>query len=174
MRWASRRLIRHEPQLYQWDHRLPASWCVLPDQCAGHPGVSYAMNRGFSLLEVVAVMALLFLLLGLSIWGFGGARERELREKVRTDLIRIDSAKSSWRVDHPQSVFPVDESSRFTAIQPYLKVGLQAVTNLSDLFPNPNLGGTVTYSINPETTTAGAEKGTAGNSFDRFTASLQL
>lgn len=127
------------------------------------------MNRGFSLLEVVAVMALLFLLIGLSIWGFGGVRERELREKVRTDLIRVDSAKSSWRVDHPQSAFPVDESSRFTAIQPYLKVGLQTVTNLSDLFPNPNLGGIVMYSINAETTLAGAENSTTGKSFDRST-----
>lgn len=131
------------------------------------------MNRGFSLLEVVAVIALLFLLLGLSIWGFGGARERELREKVRTDLIRIDSAKSSWRVDHPQSVFPVDESSRFAAIEPYLKVGLQAVTNLSDLFPNPNLGGMVAYSINPETTPAGAQNSTTGKSFDRSTGDWQ-
>ena len=127
------------------------------------------MKRGFSLIEVVAVMALLFILLAWSLWGIGGARERELREKVRTDLIRIDAAKSAWRVDHPQSTFPSEETLRFNSIQPYLKAGLQTVTNFSDLFPNPHLGGAITYSINAETTPASAQHSVTGQLFNRST-----
>lgn len=87
------------------------------------PGVSYSINgigvrlhthrnmnpksrmRGFSLIEVVAVMALLLLIMGLGLWGLGGSRERQLREKVALDLTRIDSAKATWRADHPQAIF---------------------------------------------------------------------
>jgi hypothetical protein len=58
-------------------------------------------------------------------------------------------------------------------MQPYLMVGLQTVTNLSDLFPNPNLGGVVTYSINAETTPASAQNSTTGKSFDRSTGDWQ-
>ncbi|MBK7091806.1 MAG: prepilin-type N-terminal cleavage/methylation domain-containing protein [bacterium] len=72
--------------------------------------------RGFSLIEVVAVMALLLLIMGLGLWGLGGSRGRQLREKVVLDLARIDSAKATWRADHPQAAFPDDEAARFDAL----------------------------------------------------------
>ena len=71
---------------------------------------------GFSLIEVVAVMALLLLIMGLGLWGIGGSRERQLREKVVLDLTRIDSAKATWRADHPQAVFPADEAARLVSL----------------------------------------------------------
>ena len=85
-------------------------------------------HPGFSLVEVVAVMALLLLIMGLALWGLGGSRARQLTGKVTLDLARIDSAKAAWRADHPQAAFPADEASRFQSLQPYLQVGLQDVT----------------------------------------------
>lgn len=122
---------------------------------------------GFSLIEVVAVMALLLLIMGLGLWGIGGSRERQLREKVVLDLTRIDSAKATWRADHPQAVFPADEAARFEILRPYLRVGLQDVPDLSALQPNTNLAGVVVYSINAETNSAGARNLSTSQLFDR-------
>lgn len=122
---------------------------------------------GFSLIEVVAVMALLLLIMGIGLWGLGGSRERQLREKVALDLTRIDSAKANWRADHPQAIFPTDESSRFEALRPYLRVGLQDVPSLASLQPNTNVAGQVMYLINAETNTAGANNLSTSKVFDR-------
>lgn len=123
--------------------------------------------RGFSLIEVVAVIALLFLIMGIGLWGLGGSRERQLREKVTLDLIRIDSAKANWRADNPQAVFPSEESARFEALRPYLRAGLQDVPSLASLQPNTNLSGQVVYSINAETNAAGARNLSTSKVFDR-------
>ena len=112
-------------------------------------------------------MALLLLIMGLGLWGLGGSRERQLREKVTLDLIRIDSAKASWRADHPQSVFPADETARFEALRPYLRVGLQEVPNLAAWQPNTNLAGTVVYEINAETNAAVARNISTSQLFNR-------
>ena len=128
---------------------------------------NHRRSRGFSLLEVVAVMALLLLILGLGLWGLGGARERELREKVSLDLVRIDAAKAAWRTDHPQADFPATEVERFGVLQPYLSVGLREVSTLETLQPNTNLAGMVVYLINAESDAAGACDLTTSHQFDR-------
>lgn len=123
--------------------------------------------RGFSLIEVVAVMALLLLIMGLGLWGLGGSRERQLRDKVALDLTRIDSAKATWRADHPQAIFPSDEATRFEALRDYLRVGLQDAPSLAALQPNTNLAGVVVYSINTETNAASARNLSTSQLFDR-------
>jgi len=123
--------------------------------------------RGFSLIEVVAVMALLLLIMGIALWGLGGSRERQLREKVALDLVRIDSAKASWRADNPQAIFPSDEAARFEALRYYLQVGLQDVQSLGALQPSTNLAGLVVYSINGETNAASAQNLSTSKLFDR-------
>lgn len=123
--------------------------------------------RGFSLIEVVAVMALLLLIMGLGLWGLGGSRGRQLREKVVLDLARIDSAKATWRADHPQAAFPDDEAARFDALRSYLRVGLQEVPTLASLQPNTNLAGMVVYAISAETNAASARNLSSSQQFDR-------
>ena len=124
-------------------------------------------DKGFSLVEVVAVMALLLLIVGLSLWGMGGSRDRQLRGKVTLDLARIDSAKAAWRADHPQAVFPADEAARFQCLQPYLRGGLQDVPSLAALQPNTNLAGLVSYAINAETVPASAQNLSTSQQWDR-------
>jgi len=124
-------------------------------------------QSGFSLVEVVAVMALLLLIMGLGLWGLGGSRDRQLLSKVTLDLARIDSAKAAWRADHPQAAFPVDEASRFQSLRPYLQVGLQDVPSLTALQPNTNLTGVVVYAINAETNPASALNSTTSQQLDR-------
>jgi len=126
---------------------------------------------GFSLVEVVAVMALLLLIMGLGLWGLGGSRARQLTAKVTLDLARIDSAKAAWRADHPQALFPADENSRFQCLQPYLKVGFQDVPSLAALAPNTNLAGVVVYAINEETNAASAQNLSTSQQWDRSSAS---
>jgi prepilin-type N-terminal cleavage/methylation domain-containing protein len=124
-------------------------------------------HRGFSLVEVVAVMALLLFIMGLGLWGLGGSRARQLTGKVTLDLARIDSAKGAWRSDHPQAAFPADEATRFQSLQPYLQVGLQNVPSLAALQPNTNLAGVVVYAINAETNPASAQNLSTSQQLDR-------
>lgn len=123
--------------------------------------------HGFSLIELVAVMALLLLIMGIGLWGLGGSRERQVREKVTLDLTRIDSAKANWRADNPQAVFPADEAARFEALRPYLRVGLQDVPSLASLQPNTNLAGIIVYAVNAETNLAAARNLSTSQQFDR-------
>jgi len=102
-------------------------------------------RRGYSLVEVVSVLILLFILVAAGIWSFGNSRNVELFGKISQDLARIDSAKASWRTDHPEDAFPSDEPTRFTVLQPYLKSGLLQVEILANWQP-PN----VNYFINGE------------------------
>jgi prepilin-type N-terminal cleavage/methylation domain-containing protein len=124
-------------------------------------------HPGFSLVEVVAVMALLLLIMGLGMWGLGGSRARQLTGKVMLDLARIDSAKAAWRTDHPQAAFPTDEAARFQSLQAYLQVGLQNVPSLAALQPNTNLAGAVVYTINAETNPASAQNLSTSLHWDR-------
>src|SRR5208337_3769385 len=100
-------------------------------------------NQGYSLVEVVAVLILLFILMAAGIWSFGNSRNLELFGKISQDLARIDSAKSSWRTDHPEDAFPSDEPDRFTVLQPYFKSGLTQVDTLANWQP-----ANVNYFIN--------------------------
>ncbi len=102
-------------------------------------------NQGYSLVEVVAVLILLFILMAAGIWSFGNSRNLELFGKISQDLARIDSAKSSWRTDHPEDAFPSDEPDRFTVLQPYFKSGLTQVDTLANWQP-----ANVNYFINDE------------------------
>lgn len=112
-------------------------------------------------------MALLLLIMGLGLWGLGGSRERQLREKVALDLTWIDSAKATWRADHPQAIFPADEAARLDALRSYLRVGLQEVPTLASLQPNTNLAGIVVYAISAETNAASARNLSTSQQFDR-------
>lgn len=112
-------------------------------------------------------MALLLLIMGIGLWGLGGSRERQVREKVTLDLTRIDSAKANWRADNPQAVFPADEAARFEALRPYLWVGLQDVPSLASLQPNTNLAGIIVYAVNAETNLAAARNLSTSQQFDR-------
>jgi type II secretory pathway pseudopilin PulG len=115
-------------------------------------------SRGYSMVEVVAVLILLFILVAAGIWSFGNSRSVELFGKISQDLARIDSAKSSWRTDHPEDAFPSDEPGRFATLQPYLKSGLMQVGALANWQP-----ANVNYFINGELSLSMATNNMAGS-----------
>jgi type II secretory pathway pseudopilin PulG len=119
-------------------------------------------RRGYSMVEVVAVLVLLFILIAAGIWSFGSTQRRELASKVIQDLTRLDSAKATWRTDFPRKQFPADETSRFQEIKPYVKSGLQTVPSLSSLQPDG-----VGYFINDEMTLSTATNLARNVGFDR-------
>lgn len=128
------------------------------------------MKRGYSLVEVLTVLVLMVILTSAAIWAFGGANQRELFSKISQDIVRIDSAKAAWRVEHPQDAFPADEAGRFTAIQPYLKSGLKPVGTMISFQPLD-----VVYFINDELTISSAKYVKAdspyyGYTFDKNTS----
>lgn len=118
------------------------------------------MKKGYSLIEVIAVIVIMTIIGAAGIWSFGQVEARQLRNKVSSDLILIDAAKGTWRGQHLRDAFNTSEVDRFTQIQPYMKVGLLTVGNLSLLQP-----AGVTYTINGEGVFAGATRGSS--TFDR-------
>ncbi len=125
-------------------------------------------RRGHTLLEVAAVLALLALVVGVSLFGLGNSQERELIQKVNRDLLLLDSAKCAWRVANPLAVLVDNEAGRFAAVQPFVKVGLQPVASLSALQPNASLGN-VTYFLNAEGQPASAYNSDKSAWFNRAT-----
>ena len=118
------------------------------------------MKKGYSLVEVLAVIIIVTIIGAAGIWSFGLVEARQLRNKVASDLVLIDAAKGTWRAQHLRDAFNSDDTARFAQIQPYMKVGLLPVGSLAQLEPTG-----VTYLINGEDVAAGAQRGTS--TFDR-------
>jgi hypothetical protein len=115
---------------------------------------------GYSMVEVVSVLVLLFILMGVGVWSIGNVHNRELFGKISQDLARINSAKTAWRTDHPEDAFSTSEAGRFSQLQPYLKSGLLQVDTLANWEPP-----SVSYYINDEFALATATNG-PGQGYD--------
>ena len=113
-------------------------------------------QSGFTLVEVISVIILMLIIGAAGIWSFGQVEQRQLNTKVANDLHLINTAKANWRSHHMRMAFPTDETDRFTAIQPYLNVGLLPVSSLTALEPTA-----VTYTINGEDTSGNLISATA-------------
>lgn len=118
-------------------------------------------TKGYSLVEMLGVLILLSLLMGIGIWSFGNNKDSATFGQISSDLNRLSSAKTLWRTEHPRDAFPLDEPSRFTVLQPYIKAGMLQVTNLTSWAP-PG----VTYYINPELAPSTALNTVLGKYYD--------
>lgn len=94
------------------------------------------MNRrtqGFTLVEIMIVVAIIALLAAISVPGFLRARKRAQGTVMKNDLRWIDSAKDQYAIEFNKSnMTPV-----FADLTLYFKSGTRLGNGNTDLFGNP-------------------------------------
>ena len=99
-------------------------------------------NRGgFTLVEIMIVVAIIALLAAIAVPNFLRARKRSQATRMLEDLRIIDSAIDQYAIETNKAG---GATVNFTDIQNYLKRGSVIYnSNATDLLGNPYMGGTV-------------------------------
>jgi len=88
-------------------------------------------KRGFTLVEMIGVVALLSILTAGAIVGLMQQRSNTSTGKLLQCLSAVDQAKQSWQMFNPNATFPSDEPSRWSAISVYLNTSAVQVSPVS-------------------------------------------
>jgi len=95
-------------------------------------------RRGFTLVEIMIVVAIIALLAAIAVPNFMRARKRSQATKILEDLRILSSAASQYAIDHNKNVF------NWPDIKPYIKDGSVLYSAFAadgsavyDLFNNP-------------------------------------
>jgi prepilin-type N-terminal cleavage/methylation domain-containing protein len=94
------------------------------------------MNRrrgGFTLVEIMIVVAIIALLAAIAVPGFLRARKRSQASRILNDLRLIDAAVDQYAIENNKVSNSTVNTADWTA---YLKKGSQLYTTGSDLFGN--------------------------------------
>ena len=95
---------------------------------------SKAKCGGFTLVEMMIVVAIIALLAAIAVPGFLRARKRSQASKILNDLRIIDSAVDQYAVENSKSSGAGVNTIDWTA---FLKDGTTLYSTASDLFGNP-------------------------------------
>jgi prepilin-type N-terminal cleavage/methylation domain-containing protein len=87
-------------------------------------------TQGFTLVEIMIVVAIIALLAAISVPGFLRARKRAQGTVMKNDLRWIDSAKDQYAIEYNKS----NVTPAFTDLSPYFKSGTRLGNGNSDLF----------------------------------------
>ena len=90
-------------------------------------------NQGFTLVEIMIVVAIIALLAAISVPGFLRARKRAQGTVMKNDLRWIDSAKDQYAIEYNKS----NVSPAYTDLTPYFKSGTRLGSTNTDLFGSP-------------------------------------
>jgi prepilin-type N-terminal cleavage/methylation domain-containing protein len=102
---------------------------------------SNRFHRGFTLVEIMIVVALIALLSAITVPNFLRARKRSQASRILEELRVIDAAVNLYATETNKSG---GEAVTWTDLQPFLKAGSVAYTsNGTDLFGNTYGGYTV-------------------------------
>ena len=109
-------------------------------------------NRGFTLVEIMIVVAIIALLAAIAVPGFLRARKRAQGTTVKNDLRLIDAAKDQYAIEYNKTIVtPV-----VADLTPYFKSNSRlgsGTTSLLDIFGNA-------YTINDLNTLPSIDPGT--------------
>lgn len=89
-------------------------------------------RKAFTLVELVAVVALLSLLTMGAVLGLKKQKENSDFNKALQCLGAIDQAKQSWQMFHPNETWPTNEGDRWTSITLYLKTSTAMVNPIDN------------------------------------------
>ncbi|MEI6780703.1 MAG: prepilin-type N-terminal cleavage/methylation domain-containing protein [Verrucomicrobiota bacterium] len=90
--------------------------------------VAKPVRRGFTLVELVAVVAILGLLASFALIGYEHSVETAGLKQVQRLLALVDMAKTAWVQRNPGLPFPADEAGRWSGLLTYLPEGTPAAT----------------------------------------------
>ena len=99
-------------------------------------------NRGgFTLVEIMIVVAIIALLAAIAVPNFLRARKRSEASRVLEDLRMLDSALDQYAIEHNKAS---GTSVAFADLQPYIKTGTALYNSGgNDMFGNPFTGFSV-------------------------------
>ena len=91
-------------------------------------------NRGFTLVEIMIVVAIIALLAAIAVPGFLRARKRAQGTTIKNDLRLIDAAKDQYAIEYNKTTM----TPLATDLTPYFKSNSRLATvvgaNLQDIF----------------------------------------
>ncbi len=120
-------------------------------------------NRGgFTLVEIMIVVAIIALLAAIAVPGFLRARKRSQASRIINDLRLIDSAVDQYAIENNKSSGTVVNTADWTA---YLKKGSPLYNTAKDLFGNTYGNQTVDSLPKVPTTTFNTLSDVAGTEF---------
>lgn len=93
----------------------------------------FAVSRGFTLVEIMIVVAIIALLAAIAIPGFLRARKRSQAVMIKTELKLIDSALDQYALEFHRS----SGTLTFSALIGYFKSGRLTASGGNDIFGNP-------------------------------------
>jgi len=91
-------------------------------------------KQGFTLVEIMIVVAIIALLAAIAVPNFLRARKRSQASRVLEDLRTLDSALDQYAIEHTKTT---GATATFTDLQAYVKQGTPLyVSNDTDIFGN--------------------------------------
>ena len=93
-----------------------------------------ASNKGFTLVEIMIVVAIIALLAAIAVPGFLRARKRSQASRIINDLRLIDSAVDQYAIENNKKSGDAVNVSDWTA---YLKKGTVLYNTGNDILNNP-------------------------------------
>jgi prepilin-type N-terminal cleavage/methylation domain-containing protein len=94
--------------------------------------ISYRLNhRGFTLVEIMIVVAIIALLASIAVPNFLRARKRSQASKILEDLRQIDNATDEYAMENNKTG---GMTPAFTDLKAYLKTGTTLYNTGADLF----------------------------------------
>ncbi len=90
-------------------------------------------HRGFTLVEIMIVVAIIALLASMAVPNFLRARKRSQATRILEDLRLLDSAMDQYAIENNKST---GAPANFTDLRAYIKTGTVLYTTGADIFGN--------------------------------------
>ncbi len=111
-----------------------------------HPMIQKLQNRrgGFTLVEIMIVVAIIALLAAIAVPNFLRARKRSQATRILEDLRMLDSATDQYAIENNKTS---NAAANFNDLKAYLKTGSVLYMTGADIFGNTYGGASGTFTV---------------------------
>ncbi len=95
--------------------------------------VVHQNRNGFTLVEIMIVVAIISILAGIAVPAFTRSRRRAQATRILEDIRMLDSSLNQWAIENRKS--PGDVATH-SDLKPFLKTGSQLYNQCNDIYGN--------------------------------------